>query len=535
MPQTIDAVKLKGWLSDGVEMALFDVREHGQYGLSHPFFAVPLAYSRFELRLPLLVPNLGTRIVVYDDGEGVAEKAAARAEAMGYASLYVLEGGATGWAKAGYTLYSGVNVPSKTFGELIEHELGTPRMPAEEFKAMADRGDDYVLVDGRPFAEYTRFNIPGGICCPNGELSLRIKELAPDPATKIVVNCAGRTRSIIGAQTLIDLGLPNEIVALENGTQGWLLSGLELEYGATRKYPKVTLGPDLDAQKQRARDVALARGAKYVGVDQVNGWLRETGRTTYVFDVRTEEEFEKNGVPGTVHAPGGQLVQATDQWVGVRGARLVVADNDGIRAGIVASWLRQLGHEAYVFDGRISALEDLRFMEQEITLELDPLESVSAKDAKGQTDVGSVQLVDIRESMTYRNGHIAGAVWSIRPRIVDNVKEGVPVVLISDSAATAVLAARELSDAGIEVTGRLEGSLDDWRAAGFAIIESSDDPADEDCIDFLFVTPERNQGNLDDARAYLAWEVGLIDQLDDQERGVFRISRAPDPEPAPAS
>ena len=229
MSDYVDASTLKTWLSDGEELALLDVRELGQYGLSHPFFAIPLAYSRFELRLRALVQNLATRIVLYDDGTGVAEKAGARAEGMGYGNVHVLEGGSPAWEDAGYTLFSGVNVPSKTFGELVEHELGTPRIPADELKAMQDASADFVLVDGRPFAEYERFNIPGGICCPNGELSYRIKQLAPDPKTKIVVNCAGRTRSIIGAQTLIDLGVPNEVVALENGTQGGLISGLELD------------------------------------------------------------------------------------------------------------------------------------------------------------------------------------------------------------------------------------------------------------------------------------------------------------------
>ena len=98
---------------------------------------------------------------------------------------------------------------------------------------MRESGEDMVIVDGRTVAEFQKMNIPGGICCPNGELALRIGELVPDPKTKIVVNCAGRTRSIIGAQTLIDFGVPNPIVALENGTQGWFLAGLKLENGAS--------------------------------------------------------------------------------------------------------------------------------------------------------------------------------------------------------------------------------------------------------------------------------------------------------------
>ena len=132
---------------------------------------------------------------------------------------------------------------------------------------MTKRGDNLVIVDGRTFAEYQKFNIPGGISCPNGELALRIDVIAPDPKTRIVVNCAGRTRSIIGAQTLIDLGVPNEVVALENGTQGWFLAGYEVGRGADKKYPQPTLSAEKLAER---RDRAAAHASKCgVGV----AWL----------------------------------------------------------------------------------------------------------------------------------------------------------------------------------------------------------------------------------------------------------------------
>ena len=528
MTESVDATTLKSWLADGNEIALIDVREHGRYGLGHPFLAVPLPYSRFELRLGALVPNVSTRIVLFDDGEGVAQKAAARAQSMGYENVHVLEGGTGSWEAAGYTLYSGVNVPSKTFGELIEHVFDTPRVTASELAAMREKGEDFVIVDGRPLAEFTRFNIPGGICCPNGELALRIAQLAPDPETKIVVNCAGRTRSIIGAQTLIDLGVPNPVVALENGTQGWLLAGLELEYGASRRYPDLADDAGLGARCERARKVALVRGASYIGADQLKTWLGDKTRTTYVFDVRTQEEFNADGAPGSVHAPGGQLVQATDQWVGVRNARIVLADSDGVRAGMVAGWLRQLGHEADVLEEGVAALRAMSLEPVPAGPELSRLEEVSPTRARELLEAGEVQLIDIRDSMSYRQGHIEGAVWSVRPLIAATASASkLHVLLVASDAGIAALAADELEGAGLQVAGRLAGGADDWKAAGFEIVETPDLPADADCIDYLFLTPERNQGNLDDARAYLAWEVGLVDQLDEQERGIFNITPAP--------
>src|SRR5215471_17941993 len=323
MSAQIDAPTLKRWLSDGSEIALIDLREAGQYGMGHPFFAVPLPYSKFEIGLTALLPNAGVRIVLCDDGDGIAARAALRAAPLGYRDVSVLTGGVGAWRQAGYKLYAGVNVQSKTFGELVEQHRRTPHISPQEVAAMRAIKDDFVVVDGRPFAEFSKMNIPGGICCPNGELALRIKDIAPDPKTKIVVNCAGRTRSIIGAQTLIDFGVPNPIYALENGTQGWFLAGLQLERGATRRYADAMESTEIAALQARARHFANARSAAFVTPREARSWHNDVSRTTYLIDVRTTEEFAASGVPGFIHAPGGQLIQTTDQWIGVKGARIL--------------------------------------------------------------------------------------------------------------------------------------------------------------------------------------------------------------------
>lgn len=525
MTALIDAATLKAWLSEPAEIALLDVRENGQFGESHLFFAIPLPYSRFELGLPGLVPNRTVRLVLCDggDADGVAARAAKRAEALGYRNVHVLSGGTQAWKRAGYTLYSGVNVPSKTFGELVEHGRHTPRITAEALQAMRAAGENFVIVDGRPFAEYRKMNIPGGICCPNGELALRIRDLVPDPKTKIVVNCAGRTRSIIGAQTLIDFGVGNPVFALENGTQGWTLAGLELERGASRRHAD-TIGADTAEAKARARRVADEHGVAFVSAAQAHGWLAETSRTTYLLDVRTAEEFAADAVPGFAHAPGGQLVQATDQWVGVKGARIVLLDAEGVRAPMVAAWLRQLGHEACVIEGGIAAARQLAWPIGANPLSVPQLPAVVAREAADALSAGKVQIIDLRPAMAYREGHIPQARWSIRPLVAGAVADPKrPVVLVADEPGVAALAALDLQEAGCRDIRLLAGSNTAWRAAGLPIVATPDDPADVDCIDFLFFTHGRHEGNAAAARQYLAWEIGLIGQLDAQERGVFRI------------
>src|SRR5205085_12656552 len=80
-------------------------------------------------------------------------------------------------------------------------------------------------------------------------------------------------------------------------------------------------------------------------------WRREADRRTlYVMDVRDPAEYRAGHLPGSVIAPGGQLVQETDSWLGVWGARVVLVDDTGVRARMTASWLRRMGWDAAVLD-----------------------------------------------------------------------------------------------------------------------------------------------------------------------------------------
>jgi rhodanese-related sulfurtransferase len=523
MTNRVQPAELKQWLSDGNEIALFDVREHGPYGDGHPFFAIPAAYSVFEARVADIAPNKAVRIVLYDNDDDLAELAAERAQALGYTNVSIMAGGAPAWGAAGFTLYEGVNLPSKTFGELLEIERHTPRKSPAEVAAMAKDNVNHVIVDGRPWAEYTKFNIPGGICCPNGELPLRIKEIVPDPETTIIVNCAGRTRSILGAQTLIDMGVPNPVYALENGTQGWFLEGLDREEGADRSYPDAPNSEtELEVLRAKAKARANATGVRSTTVDQAVAWLADAARTTYLFDVRTHEEFAVNGVAGSRHAPGGQLVQATDRWVGVRGARIIVMDDDMIRAPMVAHWLHQLGHEVVVLEGGIEAARGMAVP----TLEpFAPavLPAMSLADLKAQAS--AVQLVDLRTAMTYRAGHIEDARWSIRPRLDRlGLETGQPIVLIANDSKSAALAAQRLGELGHTDVRQLSGDAIAWQVAGLNMAVTANDPPDAECIDFLFHTHQRNDGDRAAAEAYIAWEIGLVDQLDAQEKASFRLA-----------
>jgi len=523
MTGTVAARQLRTMLQDGRELAVLDVREPGQFGESHLLFATPLPYSRLELDIGALVPRVSARIVLCDDGDsGVAGLAARRLPALGYTDVSVLDGGTRAWAAAGYTLFKGVNVPSKLFGELVEHVYHTPRVTVRDLAAMRERGEDFIVVDGRPYTEYQKMNIPGGICCPNAELPYRIRDIVKSPKTKIIVNCAGRTRSIMGAQTLLNFGIENPVFALENGTQGWVLADFELERGANRRYPERIDASRLPALQDSARKLMARHSVNAVNARDVEKWLDESGRTTYLCDVRTPEEFEAGSIPGSVHAPGGQLVQATDQWVGIRNARIVLIDGgEQVRAPVVAAWLGQLGCDAYVLDGGVRS--GLRGKPPKKAT-LPPLPEISAADLKRALDTGTCSVIDIGASLNFRKTHIPGSHWSIRPRVAATVHDAAgTIVLVADNPDIARLAAVDLTDAGAKDVRILNGGLAAWINAGYPTESSPAVPPDADCIDHLFFVHDRHLGNREAMKQYLAWETGLMAQLDSEEKAAFKV------------
>ena len=518
--RTVLPLDLKNILHDGGELALLDVREDGQFGEGHLLFATPLPYSRLETGIIVLVPRKSARIVVCDDGDGVAECAVKRLAAIGYTDVSVLAGGNPAWKAAGYTLFKGVNVPSKLFGELVEHVYDTPRVTVTELAQMKQRNEDFVIVDGRPYAEFNKMNIPGGICCPNAELPYRIRDIVKNPKTKIIVNCAGRTRSIMGAQTLLNFGIENPVYALENGTQGWVLADFELERGATRKYPDKIDAAALPGLQAAAKKLMTRFKVQTVTAKQVEGWLADTNRSLYLLDVRTPEEFQAGSLPGAAHAPGGQLVQATDQWVGVRNARIVLADSEGVRAPVVAAWLKQLGCDVYVLEGGVNS--GLK-VPGPAKLTLPALPKVSAEELKQALADGSCSAFYLGPSMNYRKQHVPGSRWSIRSRIVKDAGNVKNVVLITRDTDVAQATAIDLAEAGITNVKLLEGGLATWTNAGYALEATPNTPSDAQCIDYLFFVHDRHLGNREAMKQYLAWETGLIKQLDEQDKASFKV------------
>ncbi|MCW2877132.1 MAG: sulfurtransferase [Sphaerisporangium sp.] len=508
------------------EAIIADVREEAAYAQGHPLWAANFPLSRLELDVWRRIPRRDTLVVVYGDANAPAARAFDVLRRLGYRRVRGLLGGLDGWVASGGELFQDVNVPSKAFGELVESVKHTPSLTAQQVQALIDSGEHAVIVDVRRFDEFHTMSIPTATSVPGGELALRARELAPDPTTRIVVNCAGRTRSIIGTQSLINAGLPNPVVALRNGTIGWTLAGQRLDHGATAAAPDTVTESHRALARAGAHAIAQRAGVRFVRSADLAG-LHRPDRTTYVFDVRSAAEFARGHLDGSRHAPGGQLVQETDHYAPVRGARILLVDDDGVRAAMTGSWLAQMGWDTWAISP--AAPEDLTRQGEEPDPVPEPpradtVHAGTLSDWLGADDLHTVVL-DVATSRDYASGHVPGAWYAIRSQLraaLDSTGRADRFVVTSQTGVLARFAAadlRELTDAAVFA---LDGGTAAWRTVAPLEVDGARyavAPTDH------YRRPYEGTDNAQSAmEAYLAWEFGLVEQLERDGTHHFRVA-----------
>jgi len=340
----------------------------------------------------------------------------------------------------------------------------------------------------------------------------------------VIVNCAGRTRSIIGTQSLVNAGLPNPVAALRNGTIGWTLAGQALEHGAARRF-----GPELrpahrDAARSAAVDVARRAGVAWINAATLAQWLQDAHRTTYRFDVRTPEEYAAGHRAGFRSAPGGQLVQETDVHAPVRGARLVLADggsdDDGVRAPMTASWLAQMGWQVAVLDAPMPSADAIETGSDKAPQPVPPeVHSVTPARLADWLATSEAVVIDLTASANHVKRHVPGAWFALRSQLPTLLPELLPrlgtprrLVLTCGSSLLARFAARDIEALASGEVWVLEGGTAAWVAAGLPV-ESGDARLLSRRID-RYRRPYEGTDNAAAAmQAYLDWEFGLVEQL----------------------
>jgi rhodanese-related sulfurtransferase len=497
------------------EIAFLDVREEDPHAQEHPLFAANFPLSRLEVDALAKLPRKDVPIVTLDDGEGSAMLAAQRLSSLGYSNVSTLAGGVAAWKSEGGEVFKDVNVPSKSFGEFVESKRHTPSLSAQEVKQLIDDKADIVVVDVRRFDEYHTMSIPTGVSVPGAELVLRLPELAPNPNTQIIVNCAGRTRSIIGTQSLINAGIPNKVSALRNGTIGWTLAGQTLDQGQSRQFSAVNADTKKEAAL-RSRNVADQAGVKRASMADLQSWQSQVERTTYFFDTRTPEEYEAGHLPGFRSVPGGQLVQETEMVSPVRGARIVLADPDSVRANMPASWLAQMAWDVYVLDDiQASDLTEKGVWSSPIPT-MPTTQTVDALTASGwlKNDSGTV-AIDLSTHANYVKGHIPGSWFALRSEFMEalsKLPKADRYLITSTTGELAMFAAHEIQALTSSEVVVLIGGNQAWVDAGLVLEKGAthlaSPPRDR------YKRPyEGTSVNPAAMQAYLDWEYGLVEQL----------------------
>ena len=519
MKNIVDAKTVKDWISDDKEIAFIDVREIAQHTEGHPFFSISIPYSVFEIKIEQLLPNKKVRVVLFDDNKEISDLAFRQAQALGYKNIFVLKDGVNGWLNANFKLFDGINVPSKSFGELVEQKFHTPSITATELSQKQKENKDLVILDGRPFEEYNKMSIPGSICVPNAEMPYKISTLVKTPKTEIIVNCAGRTRSIIGAQTLINFGVQNKVYALENGTQGWFLSNLNLDHNKTNYLEIEPHENEIEKLRNKIKNLLEENHIEIVDFSKVQDLINDDTRSTYIFNVKTNFTSE-NSIHGTRNVAGGQLVQATDNYVGVLKSRIIFFDEgDLVRAGITALWLKKMNFECYVFKGKKIKLRNLNF-NHHIKYKSDSVNLITFQDLK---KLGNSKFFDIRNSVDYRKSRLKNSIWLNRTVIEHYLSKLTKnIVIISDDIPMASLIVKDLK----EFNSKIQVKVYEWNEKEIyefpEFLEKNKIEINKKFIDFNFHTYMRHEGNREHAEQYLKWETDLLKNMDKEEINFFR-------------
>lgn len=498
-------------------VAVIDVAEEAAYSREHLLHASNMPLDRLESMVATRVPLRGCTVVVCDaDGRSEAPEAVQRLRAWGYGEVALLKGGRQGWKQAGLPLYGGMNTRSKAFGEAVEVCMHTPKMSVDALHELRLRKAPHVLIDCRPTEEYLKQSLPDSINLPGAELAYRIAQVVSDPDIPVIVHCAGRTRSIMGAQTLIESGIRNPVCSLENGTMGWVLAGHEAAPGLV--VAETNSGaPPAAAVRQYAQAVAHAQTIGRLDERTAQLWMHGPDEPpTYLVDVRTPGEYEAGHLAGAMHAPGGQLVQATDKYLVVQNARVILVDDDGVRASITGGWLRRMGWpHVHVLAMETCGAPRVQGAEPKSYF-IDPKARtrwIHARELDALLNRHAAQVLDLDTSLEYEAGHIRGAAFIKRRSLASRMPalDAGRIVLTSSDGIAARIAASELAHA--RPVWVLEGGKAAARAAGLPFAAGPEkllDPADD-----LWRRPLDAPGDRTaHMKNYLSWEVGLMEQID---------------------
>ena len=524
-------------LLNNQEIAFLDVREEVPHAQGHPLFAASMPLSRIELDAYTVLPRKEVPVVVIDGGEGYAARAMDKLKEIGYKNVRVFAGGTSAWASAGGQLFRDINVPSKSFGELVHSRKHTPELTPADVEKLAQKGNVVVLDVRRP-DEYETFSIPGAKSVPGGDVVLQFPGLVPNDSVQVVVNCAGRTRGLLWSQSLINAGVKNPVAALRNGTIGWTLAGLPL----AREQKSTACGKACKSHFKpavSARNLANRAHVKRATWQDVQKWQSQSDKTSYFFDVRSHQEYLKAHLPGWRNAPSGEVVQELMMYAPVRGARIVLVDDDGVRANMAASWLAQMNCDVWVLDQPPAFTASGEWPSQKpqepaVTyITAAELQDLLQASSGANGNLNDVAVIDFSRHSLYATAHIPGAWFALRSDLRDaiaKIPKAKRYVITDRNGQFAAYVAPELAQLVTQPVDVLKGGNSAWDRAGYAFEKGTGKLASP-AID-RFERPYENPDSDNDVtfdpakiKAYISWLAGsnLMKQLSEDGTSGFWV------------
>jgi rhodanese-related sulfurtransferase len=510
--------------------ALLDIREAGEAHLGHIPTATALPRRILEYRIRSIVPDFATRIVVYDAGrlkdgrpDRRASLAARTLAGFGYTDIEILQGGFSVWQASQGAIATGANVPSKLFGEKVLEADQVPAITARELSELLANQANIAIRDVRTVEEFVHHHLPGAVSTPGFDLATSLGRLSTDHDL-VVINCAGRTRSIIATATARHLGIEN-VRALENGTMGWRLAGEKTLAGATDLPSEVASADQNDLMMlEKARALAQSIGLGMIEPDQLAPLLDDPARRPVIVDLRPLSQFSDGHLPQAVALPGGQAIQRTDEFLTTPGRPVVLCDAGELRAHLAGYWLKRMGFESVsVLAGGFerwrqaghpvaTGRHERPFIPNEARLMqavplIDPTEVADTVDA--DYDDQPPAILDLRTSRDYRSGHATGSIWAPRGWLEDAVSDypaSKTLIVVGQNDAQALLAACQLIDEGYRKVAIMKGGLEGWRKAGLAVETGLPANAERYLPDLVEAPYTRDLATM---KAYLDWEVAL--------------------------
>jgi len=267
--------------------------------------------------------------------------------------------------------------------------------------------------------------------------------------------------------------------------------------------------------REASRRLADRAGVATIDRAGLDAWRAEADRhTLYLLDVRSPEEYEAGHLPGSISAPGGQLVQGADEWIAVRSGRIVLIDDTGVRARMTASWLKQLLHpHVAVLEGGLEG-HDLETGVAPPAVAMPEVPVVTP--AEVMAHGGDTVVLDLSHSLRFRAAHVPNAFWGLRSQIGE-VASALPpdeaiAVMDDRDDLLAALAVSDLRKLGYSEAAVLQSGLAGWRAAGGAT-ESGLDGMLSPMDDCYHLPADMLDDPAAADREYLAWEATLVDHV----------------------